>query len=1627
MRSSRATVVLCGFALLLPVAARAADVNSVWGGGTGNWSEAANWTPNTAYPNNGGLTYNARVAAGTVTLTEPIVIQQYTNSGGTLTGDFPLTINELFTWSGGTISGNAPIDVMAGASLVTGSKTLTSRTLNIAGGIANWGAGTISSGSGAVISVQPGAGFDAAFDGTLNVNPAGTTTFSNEGTFRKTGGTGNAGTVINAILNNLPGGLVQVSSGVLNLNRGGASSGSFETAAGTTLSFSGGAHVLDSSASVTGVGTNRVTTGSLDVAGTYDIPTGSTVVSGGSLTLTGPNPRAGNLFMSGNGSVTFDSGSPTAPLAELRLGGGTLGGPDPLEVSGAMTWSGGTLSGPGLIRPLSGMTLSGATAKTLGGRTIDLAGGTTSTWLQGAINSGLGAVLNLEPLAVFDSAFDGNYTTTAGGASTITNRGTFRKSAGTGITAIAPQFLNVAPGRVEVLSGTLSLNGGGTGDGVYVAGAGGTLRFGGGNHTLSDLSRIEGAGTNSVSAGIVSIGGEYEVSGGTLITGGTTTFLGPVENIGVLNLSGNPTVTFNTGADIPATRVILAGGTLTGDDSFVVAGPFNWSGGRLDGGGAFDVNGGATFTGTTKNLNARELNLNSGTTAWSVGGINSGGGAVVNNAGLFDITFDGTFNDSLGGASTFNNTGTLRKSGGIANSTLAPVFNNAATGTVEVDVGNLSLTGGGSSSGNFDINGGATLTFGGGNHTLDAATTTSGAGTNTVTSGTLSHAGAYHVTGGTRITSGTASFSGAVSGVGVLTVSGGTTTIASSEVVDATTATVSAGTLSSGGPLNIAGGFNWTGGTLAGAGPINANGPATLSGGSRTLNGNLRLNAPATWSAGNINSGQGAALTIGQSVVLDATFDGAYQFTSGGSSVITNLGVFRKSAGVGANGTVVSPVFYSAPGASVEVATGTLNLNGGGNSGGTFSVAGGSTLQFGGGSHILDASATISGAGTNRFSSGSTVVNGAVNVTGGVAVSGGTATFAGAVGGGVPLTVTGGQADFNGTSAISFSTLNLSGGGIGGTSDLTIAGPFNWSGGTLSGSGMLLANGGATFGNNAHTLSGRRLVIPTGQAALWTAGNFNADQNAVLDIAGTLDIGYDGQFFTGFNGTATIENSGTIRKTGGNGIAAIGVTLNNHGTLEVTSGRVDLYGGGTSSGRFVAMPNSTLAFVTSFGASPYTLSADSSIEGAGTISLEGGTINFAGTYDVSGTSAFTGSTFNFTSGARIQSLGAVPTISGASVNFDTAAPVGFPTLTVSSGSLGGSDVINITNLFTWSGGGLSGNNAVNALGGVSFNGGSYFLSGRKLNLFGSSTWASGDISIDSGAVFHIQPGATLLHSTDGTIGGFITTGGITNSGTFRKTGGAGFTVFASRLDNLGTVEIGSGLLDFSFARFVQSAGATILNGGNLNVGVGFDLLGGELTGAGAVTGFITNAATIKPGAPLGILTINGDLRQGPTGVVSIDLGGTVPGTGHDQIILTTPATAVLRGTLQVNRINGFLPNVGDAFRVLTYPFRVGEFTSYSGFDLGVSDRHLEAAYDDTGLTLVTRDGPLPSDGPTLTIQVLPPSSLRLSWQQEFATYHLESTTNLALPTWLPFGTPGTNEVLVVIDFNEFERYFRLAE
>ena len=109
----------------------------------------------------------------------------------------------------------------------------------------------------------------------------------------------------------------------------------------------------------------------------------------------------------------------------------------------------------------------------------------------------------------------------------------------------------------------------------------------------------------------------------------------------------------------------------------------------------------------------------------------------------------------------------------------------------------------------------------------------------------------------------------------------------------------------------------------------------------------------------------------------------------------------------------------------------------------------------------------------------------------------------------------------------------------------------------------------------------------------------------------------------------------------------------------------------------------------------------------------------------------------------------------------------------------------------------------------------------------------------------------------------------------------------------------------------------------------------------------------------GEVTFGGDVTFGAGSTLDIEIAGTQPGTQYDVVHVTGKAT--LGGTLQVTLLNGFVPQPGDSFQVLTFGSRAGDFAQYAGLDLG-GGRVLRPMFSDHALSLVL---PLPG-GPKVS-------------------------------------------------------------
>ena len=205
---------------------------------------------------------------------------------------------------------------------------------------------------------------------------------------------------------------------------------------------------------------------------------------------------------------------------------------------------------------------------------------------------------------------------------------------------------------------------------------------------------------------------------------------------------------------------------------------------------------------------------------------------------------------------------------------------------------------------------------------------------------------------------------------------------------------------------------------------------------------------------------------------------------------------------------------------SVEVQRGTLELQSSGSDTGTYFIAGGATLNVGGGLRSLSPASVPFGAGTLLLSGGSLTVEG----------------------GALPkLDMTGGEL-------------------FPGGANLLITGAFNASGGSVAAGPGFFRTEGETRVSGAITINPRwvnagRAQIDAGANVVSTLGITN-EAGREMGGAGTLDVG-----------SATLINNGTLRAGSVNAGATGTLTISGN-FQQNADGRLEVDLGGTSAGQF---------------------------------------------------------------------------------------------------------------------------------------------------------------------------------------------------------------------------------------------------------------------------------------------------------------------------------------------------------------------------------------------------------------------------------------------------------------------------
>jgi hypothetical protein len=694
---------------------------------------------------------------------------------------------------------------------------------------------------------------------------------------------------------------------------------------------------------------------------------------------------------------------------------------------------------------------------------------------------------------------------------------------------------------------------------------------------------------------------------------------------------------------------------------------------------------------------------------------------------------------------------------------------------------------------------------------------------------------------------------------------------------------------------------------------------ATISGG-----GTINLTNPNSLLAGSQNSvinvdnqihGQGLieVTQFTNRSLIDANVSGAaLQLHAGGTIGITNTGTVQASNG----GTLqLAPQGLGVPfnntGGIIQALNGSIvQLNDGYViTGGTLSTSGTGIFQV---TNLTTLNNLLSNANFDLVNGSVLVLEGTITsnapiqeLQGGLEVTG-NATLKGTV------VVTGGTGQILASNTPPATLINQStfqGGGTMGDSGLTITnqGTINandvsshltTAANPITNSSLMEATGGGTLEiQNTVNNTGATIEAQTGSAVLLNTGTING---GTLKTAGTGVINSENAIL---DGTANmVTNVGTVKASGFN--LNLKGAINNTGTIALgkTGGCIALEAPTTLSGSGkVTMTSANCIFGYS---ATNTLTNQNTIEGAGSI---GGSnpmgITNSGTILANSTSPLTigpDGTLGFTNTGK---------------------------LSVNKGS-----VLNIAGLF-------------NNLSGTTLSGGTYAVTGT-LELQGALGTNAANITL-TGTTAEILNSLTNGNALTG-LAANTTTGSLSlQSGQVLTTG--------TNFSNAGKTIVGAGSSFAVGGSYTQTAGTTTADG-TLTAPSGLTLQKGSMLGKGTLAAAVTSSASVTAGdssSKPATLTVTGSYTQHSQGTLNISIGNTTVGS-FGQLAVSNGVS--LGGTLVIKLVNGFVPAIGDTFKIVTGSAVSGQFATVKGLSIN-SGEHFEITYTGSAATLTVVSGP----------------------------------------------------------------------
>lgn len=602
------------------------------------------------------------------------------------------------------------------------------------------------------------------------------------------------------------------------------------------------------------------------------------------------------------------------------------------------------------------------------------------------------------------------------------------------------------------------------------------------------------------------------------------------------------------------------------------------------------------------------------------------------------------------------------------------------------------------------------------------------------------------------------------------------------------------------------------------------------------------------------------------------------------------------------------------------------------------------TINSAAGNLTFGASGTVDNDGFNLTvtGNGNTIFNGIVSDAGGLIETGsGSVTLAAAN-------------TYTGPTTVNTGTLNLAGGSLASTANLSI--------GSAVGNSVLNISGASAAASPYYFLVGN---VSNAEAAVYqTGGSIEVTNVTGFDNLSVGNVGGSYGYYGANGGTLAAsgiciggeDNSGNgpdFSGQGGNGVFEInGATVTdsswfvlarqNGGTIAPSTGILNVYSGTlTFAGYGLVGPWDTgeTAIINIQGGLVSDTTNNVGIRlgalGSGTLNLNGGVVQ------VSVIDGYNGPGYYVTSSGQINFNGGTLR---ASTNSPDFISVDFADVYSGGATIdnGGYEITNNQSLLAPGGDGVlsislaSGGSGYIAPPIVSISGGS-----------GSGATALAQISRTTGVVTNLIvtcPGSGYQNSDSLTVtftgGGGAgaaanapilalnsTAGGLTSQGTGSLTLNAANYYGGPTVISSGTLLLGAGA-SLASSAIVVSNGATF----DVSALASFTLNAGqELAGYGAVNGSVGSAGTVAPGAALaalGTLTFSNNLALEAGGVTQVRLNKSLaPGATNDQIICL--GTVTYGGTLNVQNLGAAL-HAGDSFTIVKATSETGNFASITG-------------------------------------------------------------------------------------------------